>query len=90
MTEEKIKQWEKDHCRIYTDLSESCGSVPELMLKIEVYGQKWTKWDWVLFFKYLVYIAGFSNRLYTTGYSSLPDESVREKSLLDDMFHELD
>ena len=54
MTADSIRRWELNHRSRYIDLAENCGSVPELMLKIDVYGQKWTKWDWVLFFKYLV------------------------------------
>lgn len=59
MTDVQLAKWERSRRRTYVELSQSCGSVQELLLKIAVYGQKWAKWDWVLFFMYLVDAAMF-------------------------------
>ena len=93
MTEEKIRQWERDHQATYVDLAEHCGSVPELLLKIEVYGQRWTKWDWVLFFKYLTYMSGFGRRrpfVVFYGHGRPDEEETPEKDLLADIFDAID
>ena len=53
MTAKKLIEHEKANWRTYADLAERCRSVPELLLKLDAYGKVWTRWDWVLFFKYL-------------------------------------
>lgn len=53
MARDTLQRWYRDHRRTYVELAEECRSVAELMLKIEVYGKKWTKWDWVMFMWHL-------------------------------------
>jgi hypothetical protein len=86
MTSHTLKRWELRHRQTYIDLAEHCGSIPELFLKTEIYGQKWTKWDWVLFFNYLVCQVNASR--FTM--NSRSDNGIREKTLLDDIFDTLD
>lgn len=40
---------------VYLSLADECASVPELMLRLEVMGSKWSRWDWALFFHCLAY-----------------------------------
>lgn len=53
MTDKTLLRWYESHKETYHDLAANCSSVPELLFKIEVFGEKWTKWDWIMFFHYL-------------------------------------
>lgn len=35
---------------MYEQLARDCGSVPELTLKLVIYGKEWKQWDWAFFF----------------------------------------
>ena len=83
MTAAQLKKWDTLKRSMYIDLVKTCGSVPELLIRLEIYGQKWTRWDWVLFFKYL-YVHSM------TLVSANPGEPVEELVMLNDIFKTLD
>lgn len=93
MNEKRLAEWYRSRREEYSELAEKCGSVPELMFKLEVYGDKWTKWDWVMFLSYLDFTVEFVDRerLVWSPWrqAETPDDSP-EKNLLEDMFRELD
>ena len=100
MTAATLTRWYDSRRGMYRTLAEECGSVAELMFKIEVYGSKWTEWDWVMFFYYLDWTANGPldekplristwNPLYGWKDSDVEDGEP-EKSLLEDVFRTLD
>lgn len=56
-----------------------CSSVPELLLKIEIQGKKWSQWDWALLFVTLA-----------SCYWTRPDGEYGNKELLEDMVEAID
>ena len=50
MTEEVLRDYFDKHAGVYRRLANGCSSVPELLLKIDIYGRQWNQWDWALFF----------------------------------------
>ena len=98
MKPETLRKWYDSRQGIYRSLADECGSVAELMLKIEVYGATWTRWDWVMFFYYLDWCANgpeecsvgtLSRWNPSYGWKDV-DVSRPEKNLLADIFKTLD
>jgi len=46
MTDQTLQAYLEKRKNMHQSLVEDCTSVPELLLKIELHGKKWTKWDW--------------------------------------------
>ena len=57
----RVEEFLNANHRLYKDMIETCGSVPELLFRIEIYGRKWTQYDWVFFFQYLYQISSQGN-----------------------------
>lgn len=53
MNEKTLRRWYESRRAEYENLAAKCASVPELMLRIEVLGERWTAWDWALFMSYI-------------------------------------
>lgn len=90
MTEVTLKKWYGDHCGMYRTLAEECGSVAELMFKIEIYGSKWTEWDWVMFFYYLDWTTNKLTEAPISWKNTGTECTESEKNLLEDIFKTLD
>lgn len=92
MTDKKLEEWFDAHRHTYSELAGECGSVAELMLRLEVYGDRWTKWDWVMFLGYLDFTTSMEASSVWTAYgpngavSQLPNEN----RLIEDVFDTLD
>lgn len=71
--------------RYYTDNQERfkrmalCSSVPELLLKIEIQGKKWSQWDWAMLFVTLA-----------SCYWSRPTGEYGNRELLEDIIEAID
>lgn len=54
MTDKILNEYYNKHKDTYMSLAKNCSSVPEILLKIEIYGKRWTQWDWVLLLSCLI------------------------------------
>ncbi len=53
MNNKTLTKYYNTHKEKCDSLLNNCSSVSELILKLEIYGSKWTQWDWALFFSNL-------------------------------------
>ena len=60
MTTKFLADYYNKHQYLYTQLANECTSVPELQLKLMIFGKQWCQWDWSLF---LIYIANINKVL---------------------------
>lgn len=94
MTANALKKYYNARAKAYFELATECGSVAELLFKVEVYGSKWTKWDWIMFLSFLDYQAfGYDDGPDRSLFSQQPlppDEGKAMSSLLQDVFDTLD
>lgn len=77
----------------YDRLASNCSSVSEILLKIEIYGNKWTQWDWALFFYSLsFYIAQYNKykNLQTVFASQTAEKLLSINYLYDDVIDTID
>lgn len=85
MTDKVLDDYYKKHYAMYHMFVTQTTSVPELLLKIEMYGKKWNRWDWVLLFATIIdckKIKYVSNRV--------SDYFVINNQLLDDIKYAID
>lgn len=95
MTETTLKNWYSSHQAQYMELARECGSVAELLFKIEIIGSKWTKWDWAMFLSFLDYTADDSSKGEDAPMSYLHTVPVADvvesaRSLLADIYSTID
>lgn len=86
----RLKKWYSERSFLYRELAGSCGSVAELVLRLEAYGDRWTSWDWVMFLSYLDLSAARLSENASWNFQPPPAEPSPEESLLADVFGTLD